>query len=618
MRRMIASTEFPRRDFLKAGGALIVGFSLRGISFAQEDAKGVAFASGPDQPDLQQLDTWLAIHADNTATIFSGYVELGQGSTTALLQIAAEELDLNLNQVKCAQMDTNRSPNQGATAASASISRGGPKIRAAAAEARRALLNLASKKFNAPVDHLTVAGGIVSLAGNPRQSISYGKLLGGKLFHIPFTGTAPLKLVSGYKIVGARVPRNDIPDKISGRYTFMQQVRVPGMLHGRIVRPRGQSSYSAGAKVLEVDTSSIQNIPGARVIRRRDFIGVVALTEWDAVRAAQQLKVTWQEVQTLSGHADIHEQMRTDKSTDQILSETGQTETALKEAAHVVSRTYRGPYQAHAPFGPACALAQITADSAVVMCSSQNAFDTRRKIAEVLRMPDAKVRVQYYEGSGTFGRSCYDDAAQAAAILSQEVGKPVRVQFMRWDELGWDNYGPAHFAEIRAGADANGKLVAYEYNGWQHGWSTTESSQQLAMETPAAESGAGTARQLNKLNLASMYDMPNVRLMNHQLQGVDGYLKGANLRSPLDISFSFASEQAIDELAYLAGLDPYLFRQRNITDSRWLAVLNAVARSAGWKARRAASELSDARIVRGRGIGIGTHLSSYAAAIAEI
>ncbi len=618
MTKIFPTVEFPRRDFLKAGGALIVGFSLCGVSFGQEEAGGVAFAGGPNQPDLEQLDTWLAIHADNTATIFLGYVELGQGSTTALLQIAAEELDLNMNQVKSARLDTNRSPNQGATAASAAISRGGPKIRAAAAEARRTLLTIAAKKFNTPIDRLSVSDGIVSVTDNPRQSVSYGKLVGDKPFHVQFTGTAPLKPVSAYKIIGTRVPRNDIPDKVGGKYVYMQHVRVPGMLHGRVVRPRGQSAYGAGAKAIEVDASSLQNIPNARVVRRRDFIGVVAPNEWDAVRAAEQLRVTWQEMPTLPGDADVHEQMRADKSIDVVLRESGNVETALNQAAHVVSQTYRGPYQAHAPFGPACALAQVSADSAVVMCSSQNAFDTRRKLAEALGMPPAKVRVQYYEGSGTFGRSCYDDAAQAAAILSQEVGKPVRVQFMRWDELGWDNYGPAHLAEVRAGVDANGRIVAYEYRGWQHGWSTTETSQQLAIGTPAGDSGDGAARQLNKLNLGSMYDIANVRLVNHQLQGINGYLKGANLRSPLDISFSFASEQTIDELAFLAGIDPYLFRRRNTTDSRWLAVLNAVAQAAEWKPRRAASDVSDAKVARGRGIAVGTHLSSYAAAVAEI
>lgn len=607
-----------RRDFLKAGGAMIIGFSFGGLSYGQEGADFVAFAAGSDQPDSKQLDTWLAIHADNTATIFLGFVELGQGSTTALLQMAAEELDLGMNQVRSVRLDTNRSPNQGATAASAAIARGGPRLRAAAAEARQALLTLASRRLSVPVAGLTVSNGIVSVVEDPKQSVTYGQLLGDRPFHVTFTGTAPLKPVSAYKIVGARVPRNDIPDKVSGKYVYMQNVRVPGMLHGRVVRPRGQSAYSDGARVLKVDESSIKDIAAVQIVRRRDFIGVVAPNEWDAVRAARQLKVTWSPARTLRGNTGVHEQMHAAKTIDSVLRESGDVTAALGRATHTVSEIYRGPYQSHAPFGPACALAQVTSESALVMCSTQNAFDTRAQLSQVLGMPVGKVRVQYYEGSGTFGRSCYNDAAQAASIMSQETGKPVRVQFMRWDELGWDNYGPPHLAEVRAGVDSHGKIVAYDYHGWQHVWSTTETSQQLAQGTLPAESDDGVARQLNKLNLASMYDIPNVRLVNHRVPGIDGYLKGANLRSPLDISFSFASEQTIDELAYLSGIDPLAFRRRNMTDARWLAVLNAVAQAARWTPRKAASRLSGARVASGRGIAMGTHLSSYAAAVAEI
>jgi len=322
-------TAFPRRDFLKGGGALIIGFSLCGAAFGQEGVDLVALATGPDQPDLKQLDTWLAIHADNTATIFLGYVELGQGSSTALLQIAAEELDLDISQVKSARLDTNRSPNQGATAASAAIARGGPRVRSAAAEARRTLLTMASKRLNAAIDRLTVSNGIVSVVDNPKRTVAYGALLGDKPFDVPFTGTAPLKPVSAYKIVGTRVPRKDIPDKVSGKYVYIQHVRVAGMLHGRVVRPRGQSAYAAGAKVLSVDESSVRNIPNARIIRRRDFIGVVAPNEWDAIRAAEQLKVTWQVMPELPGHADVYDQMRAAKTTDVVLKESGDVVAAL-------------------------------------------------------------------------------------------------------------------------------------------------------------------------------------------------------------------------------------------------------------------------------------------------
>jgi nicotinate dehydrogenase subunit B len=612
------SPATPRREFLKTGGALVVGFSLGGVSFAQERTASAARAAVPGPPDPRLIDTWIAIHTDNSATVYIGYVELGQGASTALLQIAAEELDLDMSQVSSVRLDTNATPNQGATVASASIDRGGPQIRAAAAEARQALLARASQRLNISVDRLTVARGVVSVAGDAARSVKYGDLIGDQPFDVPFTGNAPQKLFSQYKIVGQRHPRRDLPDKISGRYTYVQHVRLPGMLHGRVVRPQGQGAYADGARVVSVDEASVNSIPGVRVVRKRDFLAVVAPNEWDAVRAAKQLKVTWDVPASLAGTAGLFEQMRAAKTTDSVIAEKGDLESAMRSAAHTVSATYRGPYQGHMPFGPNCAVADVTADAATVMCSTQSVYGTRDKVAKVLGLPAAKVRVQYYEGAGTFGRSCYDDAAQAAAILSQEVRRPVRVQFMRTDEHGWDNYGPAHLADVRAGVDANGKLVAYQYDGWQHVWSTVETSEQLALGTPPNESADGTSRNLNKVTLGSMYDIPNLRLNNHRVPGVNGFLKASNLRSPLDVSFAFASEQALDELAYIARLDPLEFRRRNMSDPRWLGVLEAVAKAASWTPRVAASGRGRGSTLTGRGIGLGTHLSSYGAAIADI
>src|SRR5579871_305737 len=611
---------FPRRDLLKAGGALLIGFAMRDTVPAQT-VEGVALVTGPDQPDPARLDTWIAIHADNTATIFIGFVELGQGCTTALLQMAAEELDLAFSQVKSVRLESHTMPNQGGTVASASVARGGPRIRSAAAEARRALLQMASQKLDVPVDRLTVSRGVVSVAGAPDKSITYGRLVGGKPFNLPYTGAAPLKPFHDYKLLGERIPRLDIPDKAAGKYVHMQHVRVPGMLHGRIVRPRGQGAYADGARVLSVDETSIAGIAGARLIRKRDFIGIVAGKEWDAVRAARELKVTWDQPAALPGTEGLHRQMRAAKTTDRTVLENGDAATAFRDAAHVVSQTYRGPYQAHVPFGPNCALADVKVNSALVLCSTQNIYDTRRKVAQVLGMPVEKVTVRYYEGSGTYGRSCYDDAAQAAALLSQEAGRPVRLQFMRSDEHGWDNFGPAQLADIRVGIDAAGKITAYEYHGWQHNWGTVETTQQLALGTPAAESPGPGSQEVSNFNLGAMYAIPNMRLVNHRLEGAR-YLKGSNLRSPLDVSFSFAQEQTIDELAYLAGLDPLEFRRRNIRDERWLGVLDAVAQAAGWTPRtpgvRAEQRRAAGGRVTGRGIAVGTHTSSYAAAVADI
>lgn len=596
-----------RRDFLKAGGALWVGFSLSGALPGQERP------ATPGAPDLKALDTWLAIHADNTATIFIGFAELGQGGSTALLQIAAEELDFDLDQLRSARLDTGTTPNQGGTYSSASIARGGPQIRAAAAEARRALLQMAAQKLNAPVERLAVAKGVVSVDG---QSVRYGDLIGDKRFEIQFTGNAPVKQPSEYKIVGMRPVRKEVPDKVAGKHVYLQHVRLPGMLHGRVVRPRGQRAFAAGAKVASLDETSLRAIPGARVIRKGDFVGVVAATEWDAVRAAKALKITWETPSPLPGNAALHEQMRASNTTERIALERGNVATAIEKAAHVVAKAYKGPYQMHAPFAPNCALADVSAESAMVICSTNDVYGTRGVISRMLGMAVEKVRVQYYEGSGTYGHSCFDDVAEAAVLLSQAAGKPVRVQFMRWDEHGWDNYGQPHLGEIKVATDAQGKIVAYEYHGWQHNWSAIETSEQLAYGKAPAESNGTAAQQVSPNNLGAAYDIPNMRLVNHRVPG-GGYLKSSYLRSPLDLSFSFASEQAIDELAYLHGADPWAFRQSNMKDVRWRGVLDAAAQAAQWLPRKAAPERTG-KVVSGRGIGVGTHLSSYGGAVAEI
>lgn len=600
-----------RRDFLKAGGALIVGFQL-GDTLRAQDATARGTVAGP--PDPKQIDTWLAIHADNTATVYIGFAELGQGNSTALLQVAAEELDMDMSQLTTVRLDTNVTPNQGGTYSSASIQRGGPQVRTAAAEARQALLQMASKKLGATVDRLTVSKGVVSAGAS---AVSYGDLIGDRQFHLAFTGSAPVKSSAEYKIVGTPVPRNDLPDKVSGKYVYMQHVRVPGMLHGRVVRPRGQGAYGAGAKVMALDEASIKNIPGARVLRKGDFIGVVAEHEWDAVRAARELKVAWDSAPALTGGDRMYDVMRATKTDDRTVIEHGNAADAIGAAPHKVAYNCRAPYQAHAPFGPNCALADVKPDAALVLCSTQDVYGARAKLAAFLGLPQEKVRVQYYEGSGTYGHSCYDDVAQAAALLSQLAAKPVRLQFMRWDEHGWDNYGPSHVGEVRAAAGADGKLVGYEYHGWQHHWSNIETSEQLALGKPAAEWQPNPAMQVNPLCCGGMYDIPNVRLVNHHVPGLS-WLKGGWLRSPLDLSFSFTSEQAIDQLAFLLKLDPYEFRRRNIKDDRWLGVLDAAAKAANWTAHPAASNLSQAKIVTGRGIGMGTHLASYGAAVAEI
>ena len=330
----------------------------------------------------------------------------------------------------------------------------------------------------------------MTVEGEPSRAVTYGELIGDRQFNLKMTGKAPQKPVSDYKLVGTRVPRVDVPDKVSGKYDYMQHVRVPDMLHGRVVRPRGQGAYGAGARIASVDASSIADIPGARVVRKGDFLGVVAAQEWDAVRAAEKLKVTWDVPPRLPtrrrpvrGDAPVADR-RTPRSWI-----PATCRLRLPSAAHVASATYHGPYQSHAPFAPSCALADVSAERALVMCSTQFPDGVRNMLAQTLGLSAERVRVRYYEGAGVFGRACHDDCALAAAVMSQAVGRPVRVQFMRWDELGWDNYGPAHLADVRAGVDADGRITAFEYHGWHHGWNTAETSQELALGGAGAAAG---------------------------------------------------------------------------------------------------------------------------------
>ncbi len=608
----IAQTAFSRRDLLK-GGALIVGFSMAGPLVGPLSTPLRAAT-----PDPSMLDSWITVRANNTATIFFGKVELGQGTTTGMLQIAGEELDLAMDQLSAARVDTDVTPNQGPAVASLSIMDNGPQLRAACAEARQTLLQLAAATLGAPAERLEVAKGIVSVAGEPSRVVTYGELIGDKQFNVKMTGKARQKPVADYRLVGTRVMRVDVPDKVSGKYVYMQHVRVPNMLHGRIVRPRGQGAYGSGAKIASVDASSIANIPGARVVRKGDFLGVVAAQEWDAVRAADQLKVAWRMPRRLPAPGMLFDTMRASQTTDSVIVEEGDVPVALAKAAHVASATYYGPYQAHAPFAPSCALADVNPEGALVMCSTQFPHGVRAMLATTLGLPSDRVRVQYYEGAGVFGRACHDDSALAAAIMSQAVGRPVRVQFMRWDEHGWDNYGPAHLADVRAGVDADGKIVAFEYHGWQHGWIAVETSQELALGAPLQPPVSGRARLVNKETLSAVYSMPNARLINHHVPGLDGYLKGGNLRSPMDLSISFAAEQTIDELAHAVLMDPVAFRRHNMTDPRWIGVMDAVTKAANWAPRVAHSAPQRGRVATGRGVGLGTHIVSYGAAVADI
>jgi CO/xanthine dehydrogenase Mo-binding subunit len=616
MTDLLNEKRFTRPTFLKGTGALVVGFSLGGSALAgKAQAAGTrGDVAGP--PDATQVDTWLALHEDNTATLYLGKVEIGQGNTTGLIQVAAEELDMDMSQFRLVRHDTNVTPNQGNTSGSASIRSGGPQVRSASAEARQALLGLAAAKLGVSASSLTVSKGVVSGGG---QSVKYGDLLGGKLFNVKQTGKAPTKPVSSYKVVGTTPPRIDIPDKVTGKYTYVQNVRTPGMLHGRVVRPKGQAAWGTGAKVLSVDKSSIKNIPGAQVVQVGDFLGVVAPHEYGAVQAAAQLKVKWVDQAKLPGNGNLFSKMRAETTKDTVRVNTGNLDAGFKAGTKVLQQRYDYGYQIHGSLGPMAAIADVKPTSATVLCSSQNCYGVRASLAPTLGLPETSIRVQYFEGSGVYGGNQQNDVAHAAAIMSKAVGKPVRVQLMRWDEHGWDNNGPAHTADVRAAVDAKGNIVAYDYTGWMIPYFTLDTTPELqGQKIPDPTAGFTGGGYIETANVGGQYALKNARVTTKAVPVFEGYFKTTFLRAPSAPQAVFASEQMMDELAHAAGMDPVAFRLQNITDDHWSMPLTAARNLANWQPKVANSTQQSGNVVTGRGVAIGGFAGSAAAVVADI
>jgi CO/xanthine dehydrogenase Mo-binding subunit len=626
-------SEFSRRTFLKGAGGLVVGFSLASAGLASK-------ASAAYNPDRSQVDAWLTIHPDNTVEVRTSHIDPGSGVTTGLLMVAAEELDVGMDQISHSMWDTDRLVFSGSTGGSTAIQRtAGPPLRAAAAYARQALLALASKSLGVPVASLSVSGGVVSGGG---KTVTYGQLVGGKTMNatIPTStsnldpGKAPAKPVGSYKLVTTPVPRVDIPAKINSSYTYVHNVRIPGMLHGRVVRPRGQSGYGTGAPVVAVDESSIKGIAGARVVRAGDFVGVVAPKEYDAIQAAAQLKVTWKDKPILPSTGNLWAAMRKQDSAGEAPAafalDDGNVDRALQSAAKVVKQTYMFHYNGHMPIGPCCAVADVKADRATVFSSTQSIDGLVTAIQQMLGFADPnQVRAYWYEGASSFGPgNRYVDTAKAAAMMSRLAGAPVRVQLMRWDEHGWDGYGPAQLMDVRGGIDANGKLVAYDYTVLAQPGTSLDQTQELLGTLVNGKSVLSTASSIypvpgrtspNQPNTGPMYDVPNKRLTGKTLPLFKGYFQDGALRDPAGPQTSFASEQLIDELAYAANMDPIEFRRRNISDPRWLGVMNAAVQAANWQPRVAHSVQQTGDVVKGRGFGFGRHgTAAYAAGVVEI
>ena len=618
--------EFSRKTFVKGGGALVVGFSLAGAGLAGKASAAAPTAAGY-LPPTNQVDSWLTINADNTVIFKTSQIEIGNGVTTGLGMLVAEELDVSPDQVRHSAWDSWVVVNSGSTGGSTGIqSSAGPPLRAAAATAKQALLGLAATSLGVPVGSLTVANGVVSGGG---KTVTYGQLVGGKLFNTTLVaptlnpGVAPSKPVSQYKVIGLKVPRVEVPDMVSGKFTYVHNIKIPGMLHGRVVRPRGQGPFGTGAPILSVDESLIKHIPGVRVLRKGDFLGVVADREYDAIQAAAQLRVTWKESSLLPTPGNLFKQMREHDSAGfaraAFRTNTGNVDTALKSAATSVSQTYSYHYGGRAVIGPSCAVADVRANSAVIYSSSQNLLGTVTAVSQLTGIPARDVRAYQFGGSSSYGSGqTASESSKAAALLSQLAGAPVRMQFMRWDEHGWDYLQSAMLIDVRAGVDASGKLVAYDYTLMMQPYSTgiDVTSELTGTPYPTTMTGA----RIDDPSVGDAYSATNMRLTGKTLDVYKGYLRGASLRSGGEGQISaFATEQIIDELAYAAKMDPVEFRRKNISNDVWLTALNAAATGANWQPRVAASNLSKANVVTGRGVGLGSHgTAARSAAVVDI
>jgi nicotinate dehydrogenase subunit B len=548
------TTSISRRDLLKSGGALIVSFGVGAVlpGFAQNGAAplGRGRAGAPSAPTV---DDFIAIHADGSVTISTSHVDVGTGIATAYRQTAAEELDIPVERFTVVEGDTATVPNHGGTGGSSGVPRGAADIRRAAATARQALLDLGAARLNLPASDLTISNGEVRPVKGG-QGVAVATLIGDKRFSMSVNPTAKLKEPSTYTVVGKPILRTDLSTKALGSHVYVQNFTVPGMLHARIVQPP-----AIGAAAISVDESSIHAIPDARVVKLESAIAVVTKDEWAAVRAARELKIKWTDSQTLPGSDGFDHYLRqAPVERDQSSGNQGDAKTAYSTAAKKLSATYYWPFQSHASLGPSCVVADVKESGTTVWSSTQDAFGLRSRIAQTLGTPQEKVRVIYLDGSGSYGTNGALLVAVDAALLSRAVGQPVRLQWMRQDELGWDPKGPAQLLDLRGGIDSHGNIVAWETETWLPVSGTTQ-------------------------NADPPYAVENMSVIAHQLK--DTPLPLSNLRAPGKIGNVFSVESFVDEMAVAAGLDTAAFRRRGLKDPRALAVIDRATETIAWKAR---------------------------------
>ena len=616
---------------LLGSGALVVSIGAA-VSLDTLLSMQQAFAQGarpPLTPD--QLSSYIAVNADGTVSAYFGKMDMGHGLGVAIGQIVADELDVPFKSVKVVMADTAVTVNQGGASGSTGIQMGGKQLRMAAAEARRTLVEMAAGLLSVPADKLTVADGVVSASDDKSKRISYAQMIGGKYFNIQLDwnkqygntlyapGKAQPKKPSEHKIVGQPIKREDVAPKVFAQENFVTDITVPGMVHGRVLRPA-----VAGAVPTKVDESSIKDIPGAKVVWDKGFLGVVADKEWDAIQAAQKLKVEWSQVDApFPEQSSLYDHIRKasvrKRSVDK---ENGNVDDAFKNAAKVIEAEYEWPFQSHASMGPACALVEIKDGLVTCWSGTQKSHFVQEGLALTLDVPLDKVHVIWTMGPGSYGRNDADDCAMDAAVLTKAVGKPVRLQYMREQGTGWDPKGPASIHKARAAIDTAGKVTAYEFTS--KGFSRVDvntnggkpydtlSGQTLGV---ALKSGDGFGVP------AESYAFDNKRLAWETIPPLldrSSPLRTAHLRDPVGPQIHFASESFIDEVAAAVNADPIEFRLRHIKEPRDIAVIKAAAEAAKWETRASPRRDQSGSKVSGRGIAYAQRNGTRVAIVAEV
>ncbi|HEY5962778.1 MAG TPA: molybdopterin cofactor-binding domain-containing protein, partial [Xanthobacteraceae bacterium] len=631
MTKMDKPTNLSRRAVLMGAGALVVSV---GAPLSVETLIGLnsAYAQGTKPPlTPDQLSSYIAVNADGTVSAFFGKMDMGHGLFVAIGQMVAEELDVPFKAVKVYMGDTATSVNQGGASGSTGIQFGGKQMRMAAAEARRVLLDMAAEKLGTPAAQLIVVNGTVSAAFNRDKKTSYAELIGGKYFNVQLDwnkqmgnalyapGKAQPKKHTEHKIVGKPIKREDVAPKVFAQEYFVTDIKVPGMVHGRMIRPA-----VAGQVPVKVDESSIKGIPGAKVVWDKGFLGVVADKEWDAIKAAETLKVEWSQVNPpFPDQTTLYDHIRkAPVRKAQVDKQNGNVDDAFKSAARVIEAEYEWPFQSHACMGPACALIEIKDGKVDCWSGSQKTHFVQLGLAAQLGVPPANVHVRWIPGPGCYGRNDADDCAADCAVLAKAVGKAVRLQYSRNEGTGWDPKGPASVHKARAAIDAQGNVIAYEFmsKGFSRIDVNTNGSRlhdTLAGHTLGVELKPGE----NFGVPAESYEFANKKMGWETIPPLldrASPLRGAHLRDPVGPQIHFASESFMDEVAAATNQDPIEFRLKHVKDPRDQAVIKAAAQKFGWDTRPSPSRSQTGTKVAGRGIAYSQRNGTKVAVIAQV